>query len=52
MKMKTYFKKGESMATETNIDKEIEDRIIRIKMIDGSRINGQVNIRRGSGYLM
>ena len=30
--------------------KEIKDRNIRIKLIDGSQINGQVNINRSSQY--
>ena len=38
------------MTTESKIDKEITARIVRMKMIDGSRINGQVNIKRGPGY--
>ncbi|MBU1343509.1 MAG: hypothetical protein KKE44_09990 [Proteobacteria bacterium] len=38
------------MTPESKIDKEIEPRIIRLKMVDGSRINGQVNIKRSPGY--
>jgi len=38
------------MTPESKINKEIEPRIIRLKMIDGSRINGQVNIKRSPGY--
>lgn len=29
---------------------EIKDRIIRIKLIDGSNINGRVNINRNRGF--
>ncbi len=28
----------------------VKDRIVRLKLIDGTLINGQVNIARGSGY--
>ncbi|MCP4020693.1 MAG: hypothetical protein GY729_02525 [Desulfobacteraceae bacterium] len=31
-------------------DKNIEDRIIRLKLIDGSQVNGLVNINRLKGY--
>ncbi len=31
-------------------NKEIKDRIIRIKLIDGSQVNGQVNINRDPQY--
>lgn len=30
--------------------KEIIDRIIRIKLIDGTKINGRVNINRNEGF--
>ncbi len=30
--------------------KEIRSRIVRIKMNDGSRVNGQVNIKRDPGH--
>ena len=30
--------------------KEIKDRIIRIKLIDGSKVNGRVNINRNAGF--
>lgn len=29
---------------------EVNDRIIRLKLVDGTRINGQVNINRDHGY--
>jgi len=29
---------------------KVKDRIIRLKLIDGTLINGQVNIARGRGY--
>ncbi len=32
------------------IEKEIISRIVRIKMIDGSTVNGQVNIKRDPGH--
>jgi len=35
---------------EQMLKKEIKDRIIRIKLIDGSQINGQVNINREPRY--
>jgi hypothetical protein len=38
------------MTLESTINKTIEPRIIRFKMVDGSRINGQVNIKRHPGY--
>ena len=31
-------------------DRVVEERIVRIKMTDGSMINGQVNIARSPGY--
>jgi hypothetical protein len=30
--------------------KEIKDRIIRIKLVDGSQVNGQVNLNRDPQY--
>lgn len=33
-----------------NLNKDIKDRIIKIKLIDGSRINGRVNINRNHGF--
>ena len=30
--------------------KEIKDRIIRIKLIDGTKVNGRVNINRSDGF--
>ncbi|THB78250.1 MAG: hypothetical protein D3926_13480 [Desulfobacteraceae bacterium] len=35
---------------EEEIHKEIKNRIIRLKMIDGTTITGQVNINREPGY--
>ena len=35
---------------EASPNKEIKDRIIRIKLIDGSHVNGQVNINRDPKY--
>lgn len=32
-----------------NIDKQIETRILRLTMVNGDRINGQVNIKRLPG---
>ncbi len=29
---------------------EVSDRIIRLKLVDGTRVNGQVNINRDHGY--
>ena len=29
---------------------EVNERIIRLKLVDGTRINGQVNINRDHGY--
>ena len=31
-------------------NKKIEARIVRLKLIDGTRISGQINIKRGSGF--
>ncbi|MBU1387764.1 MAG: hypothetical protein KKE62_06105 [Proteobacteria bacterium] len=36
--------------TSPEIKKEILSRIVRIKMTDGSRVNGQVNILRDPGH--
>ena len=30
--------------------RKVNDRIIRLKLVDGTRINGQVNINRDHGY--
>ena len=38
------------MAPEATIDKKIDTRIIRIKLIDETQINGQLNIRRIPGH--
>ncbi len=32
------------------LNKEINDRTIKIKLVDGSRINGRVNINRNKGF--
>ncbi len=32
------------------LDKELNNRIIRLKLVDGSRVNGQININRDQGY--
>ncbi|MDX2441423.1 MAG: hypothetical protein QNK40_12850 [Desulfobacterales bacterium] len=32
------------------MDKSLESRIIRLKLIDGTTVNGQVNIKKGPGY--
>jgi len=29
---------------------QVQERIVRLKLIDGSVVNGQVNIARGAGY--
>ncbi|MBU8848575.1 MAG: hypothetical protein KOO65_03820 [Desulfobacterales bacterium] len=36
--------------TEQTPNKEIKDRTVRIKLIDGSQVSGQVNINRDPGY--
>ena len=36
--------------TENTPKKEIKDRIIRIKLVDGSNINGRANINRNEGF--
>ena len=38
------------MSQKANIEKAIDPRIIRIRMINGVRITGQVNIKRYPGY--
>jgi len=35
---------------ESSPDKEIKDRIIRIKLVEGSNINGRVNINKNDGF--
>jgi len=30
--------------------KEIKDRIIRIKLVDGSNINGRINVNKNNGF--
>ena len=42
--------KEEIKSYETNTKKEIKDRIIRVKLIDGTNINGRVNINRSKGF--
>lgn len=32
------------------VNHEVNDRIIRLRLVDGTRINGQVNINRDHGY--
>jgi len=38
------------MEAAMSISKEIESRTIRIKLVDGTQINGQVNIKRDPSY--
>jgi len=38
------------MEKEKSENFKVEDRIIRLKLVDGTLINGQVNIARGKGY--
>ncbi len=38
------------MEVAMSISKEIESRIIRMKLTDGTQINGQVNIKRNPSY--
>jgi len=40
----------EKKSYETNPDQEMVERIIRIKLIDGSDINGRININRSEGF--
>jgi len=35
---------------EVHAMKTVESRSIRIKLVDGTQINGEVNINRGNGY--
>ena len=35
---------------EASPNKEIKDRIIRIKLVDGTKVNGKVNINRNDGF--
>jgi len=35
---------------EVSPSKKIEAQIVRLKLIDGTRINGQINIKRGPGF--
>ncbi len=44
--MRTGKLKGKNAAA----DKEMNNRIIRIRLVDGSMVNGQVNINRDQGY--
>jgi hypothetical protein len=38
------------MEENSSINREIQGRIIRLKLIDGTLVNGQVNINRETGY--
>ncbi len=49
MKLESYFRKEISMTLDAP-KKEIESRIVRIKMVDDSLVNGQVNILRKPGH--
>ncbi len=40
----------EKETDKTNPDQEMVERIIRIKLIDGSNINGRININRTGGF--
>jgi hypothetical protein len=35
---------------EQNNDKDIENRIIRLRLVEGVLVNGQININRSRGY--
>lgn len=41
---------GVKMGKKAEINKEIKDRIIRIRLADGTMISGQININRDHGY--
>jgi hypothetical protein len=41
---------GENMGKKVEKDKEVKDRIIRLRLTDGTMINGQININRDHGY--
>ncbi|MBU1340875.1 MAG: hypothetical protein KKE44_21220 [Proteobacteria bacterium] len=38
------------MSKKDTIVKDVKDRIIRLKLADGTLVNGQVNINRDQGY--
>lgn len=38
------------MEKNKSINKKIKDRIIRLKLVEGTLINGQININRENGY--
>ena len=38
------------MGKKAEKDKEVKDRIIRLRLTDGTMINGQININRDQGY--
>lgn len=38
------------MDNDQSVNQDVKGRIIRLRMIDGTRINGQVNINRDHGY--
>lgn len=38
------------MGSDHSPEKTVSDRIVRIKLVDGTLINGQVNINRDPGY--
>lgn len=38
------------MSKKQGTEREIKDRIIRLRLVDGTTVNGQININRDQGY--